>query len=382
MAALTPRARGVLLVLAAVYAGAVIPIQLHKGGDLAPELRQSERLLRGEALYSATNRVEGVWWPPFSALALVPFTLLARASYPLAKVAWAIASVACLAWSVAHVRAPTWQRVTLATAAVAVPIQTNFEHANINTMLLALVVAAANDVANSREGRAGLWIGIATALKAFPGLLLVYLAYRRRWRAFSVGVAAAVGLTALALLPHGFENGVPVVREWLILVGNSSDLASVSNQSLAALVDRLGGPPAAGWGVALLGLTAMAVAFRQTPTPDGMAREVAVVALLAVLLSPIAWVHYYVLLLPAWAAAFEQFDHTPGRPRWYAGVAAAALATSGLLTVGPRPLRLALLNASLYAWGALLLLVLLLLMRESQQRQTPAPIHATRPEFP
>src|SRR3989441_4628376 len=47
------------------------------------------RSLRGEALYTA-NEVEGVWWPPFSALALVPFTLLARASFPLAKVAWAV----------------------------------------------------------------------------------------------------------------------------------------------------------------------------------------------------------------------------------------------------------------------------------------------------
>lgn len=364
MAALTPRARGVLLALATLYAAVVIPIQLRKGGDLAPELRQSERLLRGEALYAATNQVEGVWWPPFSALALVPFALVARASLPLAKVAWAIVSVACLAWSVAHVRAPTWSRVALATAAVAVPIQTNFEHANINTVLLALVVAAAADVANGRERRAGLWIGIATALKAFPGLLLAYLAYRRRWRAFGIGVAAAVGLTTLALLPHGLGGAVTAMREWLVLVGNSTDLVSASNQSLAALVSRLGAPPAVGWIIALFCLTAAAVAFRQHPTPDGMAREIAVVTLLAVLLSPIAWVHYYVLLLPAWSVALAQYDPGPAPRRswWYAGVAAAGLATSGLLTVGPRPLRSTLLHGSTYAWGALLLLVLLLLM--------------------
>jgi hypothetical protein len=372
VAALTPRARGVLLALATLYAAVVIPIQLHKGGDLAPELRQSERLLRGEALYAATNRVEGVWWPPFSALALVPFTLLARASFPLAKVAWAIVSVACLAWSVAHVRAPTWQRVALATAAVAVPIQTNFEHANINTILLALVVAAAADVTNGREGRAGLWIGIATALKAFPGLLLAYLAYRRRWRAFLIGIGVAVGLTVLALLPHGPGEVVPVMREWLFLVGNSSDVASGSNQSLAALVSRLGASPAAGWVVALLCLTGAAVAFRhRPPTSDGMARELAVVTVLAVLLSPIAWVHYYVLLLPAWAVVFEQSDPIPA-PRWSwwrAGVAGAALATSGLLTVGPRSLRSALLHGSIYAWGALLLLLLVLVM----QRHRPSP---------
>ncbi len=380
---MTRRARIVLLVLAAVYAGAVIPIQLRKGGDLAPELRQSERLLRGEALYAATNQVEGVWWPPFSALALVPFTLLARESLPLAKVAWALASFACLAWSLAQVRAPTGQRVALATAAVAVPIQTNFEHANINTMLLALVVAAANDVAKSRGGRAGVWIGIATALKAFPGLLLVYLAYRRQWRAFGVGVGAAIGLSVLALLPHGPGQVVAVMREWLVLVGNSSDVVSASNQSLAALVSRMGASPAASWVVALLCLTAAAVAFRHSPTPNKMANELAVVTLLAVLLSPIAWVHYYVLLLPAWAVAFARLDQAPRRAWWYVGVAAAAVATSGLLTVGPRPLRSALLYASIYAWGALLLLILALLMLRSEPRVRPDPMHAPpRAELP
>lgn len=308
-----------------------------------------------------------MWWPPFSALALVPFALLARASFPLAKVAWAIVSVACLGWSVAQVRAPTWSRVALATAAVAVPIQTNFEHANINTMLLALVVAAAVDVANGRERRAGLWIGIATALKAFPGLLLAYLAYRRRWGAFGVGVAAAVGLTALALLPHGLGGAVTAMREWLALVDSSGAVDSVSNQSLAALAGRLGASPAAGWGVGVLCLVAAAWTFRERPrrppaTPDGMARGLAVVTVLAVLLSPIAWVHYYVLLLPAWAVAFEQADRVPRRSWWYAGVATAAVATSGLLTVGPRALRSALLHGSIYTWGALLLLVLLFLM--------------------
>jgi alpha-1,2-mannosyltransferase len=355
--------------LATLYAGVVIPIQLHKGGDLAPELRQSERLLRGEPLYTA-NQVEGVWWPPFSALALVPFTLLARASFPLAKVAWAVVGVACLAWSIARVRAPTWNRVALATAAVAVPIQTNFEHANMNTILLALVVAAAADVAQGREVRAGLWIGIATALKAFPGLLLVYLAYRRRWSAFGIGVAAAAGLTALALLPYGPGGALTAMREWLLFVSTGSDLVSPSNQSLAALVNRLGWPPAAGWVGGLLCLTAAAVAFRQQPTPDGMAQELAVVTLLAVLLSPIAWVHYYVLLLPAWAVVFEQSDHAPRRSWWFSGVAAAALATSGLLTIGPRPLRAALLHGSTYTLGALLLLLVLLMLQIQRQRQT------------
>jgi hypothetical protein len=235
-------------------------------------------------------------------------------------------------------------------------------------------VAAATDVANGREARAGLWIGIATALKALPGLLLAYLAYRRRWSAFGVGVAAAVGLTALTLLPYGPGGALTAMREWVAFVGKSSDLVSPNNQSLAALISRLGMSPAVGWAVGLVCLTAAAIAFRQRPTSDIIARELAVVILLAVVLSPIAWVHYYVLLLPVWAAAFELSDNMPRRSWWYAGLAAAALATSGMLTVGPRPLRLALLQGSVYTWGALLLFLLVLLVLRLQR--SPLSTHA------
>ena len=78
--------------------------------------------------------------------------------------------------------------------------------------------------------------------------------------------------------------------------------------------------------------------------------------LVAVLATPIAWVHYYVLAFPAWVAAVKL-------PVPRAGLGLAGLATSGLLTVGPRPLRSALLDNSVYTWGALLLFVLLIFSR-------------------
>ena len=95
MAALNPQDRWTLLLMCVLYAAVAIPIGIHKGGDFTQELRQSERLLHGLPLYTA-NPEEGIWWPPFTALGLVPFALVARWSLPLSKACWAALNVACL----------------------------------------------------------------------------------------------------------------------------------------------------------------------------------------------------------------------------------------------------------------------------------------------
>src|SRR5207244_2664073 len=165
---------------------------------------QSERLLRVIPLYVENPR-SGIWWPPFTALGLVPFALVARWSLALAKAGWAALNVFSLGWSVARARAWTtgWTPVVLALAAVGKPLQSNYEHLNLTPILLALIVATAADLEARHDGRAGWWIGLATAIKGFPALLLLYLAYRGRWRACATGLAVAAGLTLGAMLPLG-----------------------------------------------------------------------------------------------------------------------------------------------------------------------------------
>ncbi|TLY54710.1 MAG: hypothetical protein E6K55_05175 [Gemmatimonadetes bacterium] len=100
---MTPRERRWLLGIGVCYAAVVIPIGVHKGGDFADELSQSERLLHGVPLYDALPG-KGIWWPPFTALGLVPFALVSRASMGVAKALWAILNVSCLGGSLALAR--------------------------------------------------------------------------------------------------------------------------------------------------------------------------------------------------------------------------------------------------------------------------------------
>src|SRR5690349_23481801 len=57
---LTARERNTLLGLALVYAAVVIPVGIHRGGDLVQEILQSDRLLRGLPLYGQ-NPEKGVY---------------------------------------------------------------------------------------------------------------------------------------------------------------------------------------------------------------------------------------------------------------------------------------------------------------------------------
>src|SRR3989442_11563262 len=200
----TPRERRALLAVGAVYAAVVIPIGIHKGGDFTQELGQSERLLHGLPLYEAQSD-KGMWWPPFTALGLVPFAVVARSSLPLAKASWAALNVCCLGWALVLARRWTtsWRPIVLALAAVAKPLQSNFEHLNVTPILLGLIVATAAELEQRREARAGGWVGLATAIKGFPALVLLCFLVRRRWRGLAAGLAVASGLTAAPSLPYG-----------------------------------------------------------------------------------------------------------------------------------------------------------------------------------
>jgi alpha-1,2-mannosyltransferase len=368
------RRQAIWIVAALVYAAVAIEVGVRRGGDFQAELGQSERLLHGEPPFADVSTQVGIPWPPFSALILAPFALLARASMGLSKAAWASLSLACVLWSVLRIPSEHRRTVAWAVAAVAVPLHRNFEDLNINALLLALIVAAGIDLGRGRETRAGAWIGVATALKAFPGLLLAYLAYRRQWRGVALGAAVAAGLTLCALLPYGPREAFESLREWLALSAPRNwNWPGESNQSLAALTARLRGSPFVLAVLDFVCVAGAAAALHRRRAPDGATmQEVAAVALVAVLLSPIAHTHYFLLAFPAWVTALGHPPAGDGRAAWIALRVAAGAATSGIATVWSPPLRSTLLAHSIYTWGALLLLTIVLLQRPAARVETVA----------
>lgn len=370
MAPLSPRARWAFIGLCVLYAAVVIPIGVHKGEDITAEIGRSTLLLHGQPLY-LTPPTQGTWWPPFSTLAIVPFALVAGASLAVAKGLWAAIGVWCFGWSLwtAGTRWG-WRAAWLAVAAIAVPLQDNFQHLNIETLLLALVLAMVVDLADGRDRRAGVWLGIAIALKAFPALLLVWLAYRGRWRAVGISVAVAAGLTYVALLPFGILGAFTQLSDWVSLSLHAQSQAGAAvtalhMEKLARFTYALGGGMIAVALAHVVVIAAVAWMLAKQPPTDDTPLEAGAVLLLAVLIAPIAWLHTFTLAFPVWVAAIAHRPALAGNARiaWTAALGVAGLLTSGMLGHIRYPTSLAFIPAFNDVVGSLLLLMLLLVQR-------------------
>ena len=383
MAELTPRARRTLLALGGLYAAVNTFIGLHSGGDFVFHLRLAERLLHGQPLYADFDGSIGLPWPPFAILTLVPFALLARLSLPLTKAVWAIGNVALFGWCLVrgYRHAGRWTPVVLAVAAIAQPLQSNFQHLNINLVLLALVTLAIADLEQGREMRAALWIGVATALKGYPGGVFLYFLARGRWRPPVVGVTVAVALSFLVVLPAGLMGAV-IVPDYVHLALTAQSTQALAGQSIGGLVARLGGTVATAVILDLVAVAAVvAVLWRDRATTEPT-YEVGMTAVLAVLLSPLDRLHYYVLAFPSWTDLFSRAAPALGRRRaiWFGVLGVAALLTSGMLSHihGTLPTVLRVIRQNTYNLGALILLIVLV-ARRTVLSQPPQPSPAARP---
>ena len=375
MAELTVRGRRILLAAILLYAVVTIPLAVHKGEDIASEFAQSDLLLRGLPVYLAPQN-QGVWWPPFALAAIAPFALVARLSAPFAKGCWAAFSILCLAWSLWRTRRFGGWAMTFALLAVALPIQYNFQHLNINAPLLALAIAAADDF-DRNERRAGVWVAPATALKLFPGLLILLFAFRKKWKAFGVAAVGTLFLTYVSMLPYGLIGAAQAVARWVRLDLQATSyqgaaVAALGMQKLSRLVYALDGNLLV---VILAHIALLALVWWALNAERGVRnaesasrdsalriqhsafRDVSIVLVAACLLSPIGWLHTFTLAYPLWV--FGIAIPEPGRPWWRTtSWVIAGVLTSGYLAKIPWPHGMAWIAGHNDTIGSLLLLAL------------------------
>src|SRR5262249_28051757 len=86
------------------------------------------------------------------------------------------------------------------------PFQQHLNQGQINLVLLPLLVGT---WAADRSGKplwAGAFLGLATALKLFPGLLFVYYLLRRQWKVVLSGGLSFLAVTGVTVAVLGLET--------------------------------------------------------------------------------------------------------------------------------------------------------------------------------
>ena len=118
------------------------------------------------------------------------------------------------------------------------PLQTNFEHQNMNALLFALIAGATWQLTAGAAAAAGILIGAAAAIKVFPAILILWLLARRMWATALIALATAATLTLIPLTIYGPARFAELLKTFWRL-GSSGWPVRGNNQSLVAALDRL-----------------------------------------------------------------------------------------------------------------------------------------------
>jgi hypothetical protein len=222
------------------------------------------------------------------------------------------------------------------------PVGWNFYWGQTQVMILALLVLAMRAIDDERDGAAGLIVALAGLLRAFPFLLLGYFAIRRKRKALGFALAGTIAgaLITVALIGcarcFSFLNGA-------VWVSNQDRMNFPFVISLSPFISRMcwalfGSTPGPapelirrGAIVAvdafILGLTIRAT-LAGVGRRDDNCRIYSLWIVTSILLSPIAWHHYLVLLvIPFVQMAVAAEEHRSSRRALWMAAASYLLAS-------------------------------------------------------
>lgn len=189
------------------------------------------------------------------------------------------------------------------------PVGTHFLYGQSQTFIMLMLTVAMKAMKRGSDWAAGVMIAAAGLLRAFPLLMIGYLVVRRKWRALgwtaaTLAVGAATTFVMIGWDCVDFVQGM----NWAT---RRAFLENPSNLSIGAFVSRLfwwlqGRVPGLGSDYLRMGAVAIAVAFVLALTISATRSSIneeqnwsafGLWIIASIMLSPIAWSHYLVLLI-------------------------------------------------------------------------------------
>jgi Glycosyltransferase family 87 len=273
--------------------------------DLYYRIIEVTKVRKGGNIYIPFGK-EAFTYPPAAISLFFPLTLV---SLNVAYFAWTWLSILCMAGTyfvvlqrvrkqdrTANAVIAIW--ATIATVALFAPMSECLDWGQTSTVLLLLVTL---DVLMIRGRYQGLLVGVATAIKLYPGLFIAFWLFRRSWRTAGVAVATFLSVTAIswALWPHDANTFFLQILPKGSETGHFGAGFTIFNSaSVSSFYLRLPFLPKSAVDV-LVALTSLLILV------GGMAAAVrldrsglkisALVTLLAmsVVISPVTWDHYF-----------------------------------------------------------------------------------------
>jgi len=305
---------------AAAFIGVTVLALVHQQVDLSTYLLGGAHAA-GDDLFSVTLAKDGLGftYPPFSALLFSPF---AHAPVRLAEVVFSWANLAAVcALIAACLRAVCdqldrrtivwWALVLLVPVVMFDPVRQTFLLGQVNIFLALIVVA---DMTLDLPIPRGILVGLAAAIKLTPLILVPYLFLTRQGRA-GVRAIASFAVAALLALAVNASTSLAYWTHYIRDPQRAGMLSWIGNQGVLGALERMVGHTVTTpttfvivLSVGTVGLVVAAGAYRRSSPVLGFL----VVEATESLANPVSWSHHFiwVVLLVAWLAL------APDRPRY------------------------------------------------------------------
>jgi alpha-1,2-mannosyltransferase len=286
--------------------------------DLQVYVYTVKDMLAGKDIFASTTPFWDLYfiYPPIAAILMTP---LAFGPYVFWQVVWTGGLVWAQQSVLKRCGAPRGWKLGLLGIAVLLavePIRTTLGYGQVNTILMALVVAdlLPDPPEHQRRIPQGILIGLAAAIKLTPALFVIFMLLIGKRRAAITAIISFAVFTGI--------GAILVFRETVVffsgLSGGDTRTASplyTGNQSLLGVFFRLGDSSrtTALLGLAVAGVLAVlgCLVAAHWWRSDEKVFAVAIVGLTTCLASPLSWTHHYVWILPMAMAVLS-----PGVPRW------------------------------------------------------------------
>lgn len=204
-------------------------LRYHRAGRLVvdglSDKLYDEDYLKGRSAY-ADERVEGgdeldekeFKYSPAFAVAMAPLGALSARTANVLWGAWNAALLAALfvaAWTWCGAGVSAWWLVVPAVVLLRI-VTKNFNNGQVNPSAIAPSVVGLWAVSRGRDRLGGALVGVGAAVKFMPAVLVLWLAWKRRWTAAAAALATAAAL--LVLLPVaalGPSRAFAADRAWI-----------------------------------------------------------------------------------------------------------------------------------------------------------------------